>query len=87
MGWYPESGEMVVLSRDGKVVSPIPETCVKSGFKMEILSQEDLNKIKSIEPFRSSLNYMDFIAKGYKRLVDEHPDIVKSIVEEDVLGK
>ena len=87
MGWYPESGEMVVLSRDGKVVSPIPETCVKSGFKMEVLSQEDLNKIKSIEPFRSSLNYIDFIAKGSKRLVDEHPDIVKSIVEEDVLGK
>lgn len=88
MGWYPESGELVVLSRDGRIVSPIPETCVKSGFKLEVLSQEDLEKIESIEPFRSSLSYMDLIAKGSKRLVDEHPNIVKSIVEdEDTLSK
>ena len=31
--------------------------------------------------------YMDFIAKGSKRLVDEHPDIVKSIVDEDTFSK
>lgn len=82
IGWYPESEELVVLSRDGKIVSPIPKTCVKSGFKMEVLSQEDLEKVESIEPLRNSLSYIDLIAKGSKKLIDENPDMVTSIIED-----
>jgi hypothetical protein len=64
MGWYPESGELVVLSRNGRIVSPIPDTCVNSGFKMEVLSQDDLEKVESIEPFRSSLSHKDIVVRG-----------------------